>query len=58
MIWDRLSMAKENGGMEYKELESFNMALLDKQGWRLLQNPNSMVARVLKEKYYPGGTIP
>jgi hypothetical protein len=35
-------------------LECFNMALLVKQGWRLLQNPDSIVAKVLKEKYYSG----
>jgi hypothetical protein len=57
MSWKKLSMAKERGGMGYRDLESFNMALLAKQGWRLFQNPNSMVAKVLQEKYYPGGTF-
>jgi hypothetical protein len=53
MSWEKLGKAKEKGGMGYRDLKSFNLALLAKQGWRLLQNPDSMVARVLKEKYYP-----
>ena len=38
--------------MGYRDLENFNLALLAKQGWQLIQNPNSMMARLLKEKYY------
>jgi hypothetical protein len=27
--------------------------MLAKQGWRLIHNPESLVALILKEKYYP-----
>jgi hypothetical protein len=38
-------------------LEIFNKALLSKQIWRLLQNPNSLAAKILKAKYYPSCSI-
>jgi ribonuclease HI len=54
MSWERMGKPKEKGGMGYRDLENFNLALLAKQGWRLLQNPTSLVAKIFKEKYHPG----
>lgn len=33
---------------------TLNQAMHVKQAWRLLQKPNSMVAKVLKAKYFHG----
>ena len=33
------------------------MAFLTKQGWRILQQPDSLVANIFKEKYYPHGSF-
>ncbi|KAH9648318.1 reverse transcriptase domain-containing protein [Citrus sinensis] len=35
------------------KLHYFNIAMLGKQGWRLLFHPDSLVARILKARYYP-----
>lgn len=52
MSWDRLARHKQTGGLGFRYLRDFNLAMLGKQGWRLVTNPNSLVARVYKAKYY------
>lgn len=39
--------------MGFKELGQFNLAMLAKQGRRLLNNNNHLVTRLMKARYYP-----
>ena len=39
--------------MGFRDLYSFNLAMLSKQCWRLINNPECLCARVLKVKYFP-----
>jgi ribonuclease HI len=55
MSWDKLTMRKEFGGMGFRSILGFNLAMLGKQGWKLLTNPDAMVSRIFKAKYYPNG---
>ena len=51
--WVKLTQPKTGGGLGFKDMHAFNIAMLSRQGWRLLQNPDSLCARVLKARYFP-----
>ncbi|XP_031105088.1 uncharacterized protein LOC116009989 [Ipomoea triloba] len=41
------------GGLGFKDLRAFNLAMLGKQAWHFLTKPQSLVARIYKARYYP-----
>ena len=55
--WEKLSHAKNRGGMGFRDFTSFNQALVAKQAWRFLQYPNSLVSRVLQARYYKNSSF-
>lgn len=56
-IWSTMCTSKVRRGMGFKKLSKFNMALLAKQGWKLNTSPETLLARVMKVKYYPRGNF-
>lgn len=51
--WGLLSMSKLEGGLGFRDFHQFNLALLARQGWRLVKYPNSFCVRILKGIYFP-----
>jgi hypothetical protein len=45
------------GGLRFRDLELFNLALLARQAWRVLQEPMPLSARILKAAYLPNSSI-
>ena len=55
--WETLSKPKAMGGLGFRNMHDFNIAMLSRQGWRILQNPDNLSARILKARYFPNCTI-
>ena len=57
MRWDRLCVPKAFGGMGFQRLHEFNLALLCKQGWKLMLEPISFLTQMLKARYFHHSTF-
>ncbi|XP_060968595.1 uncharacterized mitochondrial protein AtMg00310-like [Cannabis sativa] len=57
MSWKKLCKHKNNGGLNFKDLRQYNLALLGKKAWRLLVNESTLVSRVFKARYFPNGSF-
>lgn len=51
--WEELCKPKEVGVLNFRSLEEFNQAMLAMQVWRVLNNPHSRVAQIIKGRYLP-----
>lgn len=55
--WDVMTRPKNLGGLDFRDLEIFNIALLCRQAWRVLQEPESLSARILKGVYLAATSV-
>lgn len=49
--WETMALPKFTGGLGFRDIETFNDALLANIGWRLIKEPQSLLAQVLMGKY-------
>ncbi|GAU32980.1 hypothetical protein TSUD_358470 [Trifolium subterraneum] len=57
LAWDRLTCPKAKGGLGFRKLEAFNMAMVAKQAWNIIQNPESLAAKLIKARYFPHSSL-
>ncbi|XP_013632565.1 uncharacterized mitochondrial protein AtMg00310-like [Brassica napus] len=57
VAWSTLTLPKYAGGLGFRDVETFNDALLAKVGWRIIQQPTSLIAQVLLGKYAKNSTF-
>lgn len=55
--WSNLCKPKAAGGLGFRSLQVFYQSLLAKQVWRVIQFPNSLMARLLKGRYFKNTDI-
>lgn len=52
-----MAQTKDTGGLGFRELETFNIALLTKMATRVSTEPDSLWVKILKGIYYPMGDL-
>ncbi|KAA3464145.1 reverse transcriptase [Gossypium australe] len=55
--WDFLCRTKEKGGLGFRNMSKFNISLLAKQGWRIMTQADSLVARLRNSSSYTWKSI-
>ncbi|GAU33827.1 hypothetical protein TSUD_221650 [Trifolium subterraneum] len=57
LAWERLACPKAHGGLGFRNFEAFNKAMVAKQVWNIVQNPNTLVAKLIKARYFPHSSL-
>ncbi|KAL0416623.1 UNVERIFIED_CONTAM: hypothetical protein Slati_3494200 [Sesamum latifolium] len=47
LSWKKLCTQKAQGGMEFRDLQAFNLAILSKQLWRLVSFPSTLLSQAV-----------
>lgn len=51
IAWNKICKPKAQGGLGIRKFRDFNHALLGRQAWRIISNPNAILSQVYRAKY-------
>lgn len=54
---EEMTCPKYYGGLGFRDMELFNLALLARQAWRILKEPEALSALLLKAVFYPNSVF-
>lgn len=57
IAWTKMTVSKRDGGLGIRDVQAFNDALLAKISWRILENPERLLGRILLSKYCSEGNF-
>ncbi|KAG4115322.1 hypothetical protein ERO13_D12G096750v2, partial [Gossypium hirsutum] len=57
LTWDKVCLSKGMGGLGFRDIRLFNIALLGRQVWKLLTVKDTLCYNVLSSKYFPDGDL-
>ncbi|CAL1353300.1 unnamed protein product [Linum trigynum] len=57
IAWPAVCVSKFRGGLGFRDFDLFNVAMLAKQAWKILQSPSAMLAKMYKARYHPQGSF-
>lgn len=52
LAWEKLAVDKDQGGIGFRNLYDFNLALQGKQGCKFISNSDALVSKIFKAKYF------
>ena len=55
--WEKLCVPKAKGGLGFRDLKCFNLALLAKEVWRLYDRGENLLHKLLKARYFKNSGV-
>ena len=55
--WNSICKPKKEGGLGIRKLELVNKGILINTAWRLVHDPDSIIAKIIKAKYFPYASL-
>ncbi|XP_026399122.1 uncharacterized protein LOC113294970 [Papaver somniferum] len=57
IAWMNICRPIEMGGLDFRDLEKLNLALLTKLAWRICSQPDTLLSKTLSSKYFKTGDL-